>query len=202
MDRVEERVNCSQHCCCLEIKPLSWMKNYFLNVLPVFQHSESAWLMIVLGMWQWCWKWKLAAGYLHWSIDQWSKVLCSMWRDFFYFPKTEISSIPFSDEVHRFFFLFFLLSLFCFVCLFILFHRETQYLLMGKKTTTKGRSEKVFSHPGDYQLVLTSVWFGRFEKDPQLLRAKVLWQPLLGRITSCQRNNTGTVYPALKEQSE
>lgn len=49
MDRTGQRANCAQHCCCLEIKPLGWIKNYFLNVLPIFQYSEIAWRMIVLG---------------------------------------------------------------------------------------------------------------------------------------------------------
>lgn len=42
MDRIEDRVNCAQYFCCLEIKPLGRMKQYFLNLLPIFQESETA----------------------------------------------------------------------------------------------------------------------------------------------------------------
>lgn len=80
MDRIEEGFNCTQHFCCLEMKPLSRIKQYFLNILPIFQESETACLMIGLG--HVAVMLKMETGYRMFVLvcRLQSKLPCLMWR--------------------------------------------------------------------------------------------------------------------------
>lgn len=67
----------------------------------------------------------MAAGYLHWSVDQLTMVKDTLFpvkRFLLCFSKIKISFILFSDEVCGFFLLL----------LFVLFRKETRCLLVGK----------------------------------------------------------------------
>jgi len=73
MDWIEEGDLCPTFL-LLKIKFLDRIKQYFLNILPIFHESENAWLMIVLG--DVAVLLKMEIGYwIFWCVDQWRDFL-------------------------------------------------------------------------------------------------------------------------------